>query len=35
MGAELFNSDGQTHITKLIIGVCNFADEPKKALLAY
>ena len=30
VGAELFRSNGQTDMTKLIIAFCNFAKAPKK-----
>ena len=29
MGAELFNADGQTDLTKLIVAFRNFANAPK------
>jgi hypothetical protein len=32
VGAELFHVGGQTHITKVIVLFCNFANAPKKSL---
>jgi len=32
MGAELFNADGRTDMTKLIVAVRNFANAPEKPL---
>ena len=30
MGTELFHTDGQTHMTELIVAFRNFANAPKK-----
>jgi len=29
VGAELFRSDGQADMTKLIVAFCNFSNAPK------
>jgi len=33
VGAELFQADGRTHMTKLIVAVRNIANAPKKLLI--
>jgi hypothetical protein len=30
VGAELFHTEGQTDMTKLIVAFCNFANAPNK-----
>jgi len=34
VGAELFHADGRTDMTKLIVALRNYADEPKKPRLS-
>ena len=35
VGAELFHTDGQTDITKLIIAFSNFANAPKNCIFPH
>jgi hypothetical protein len=35
VGVELFHADGQTDVTKLIVGFCNFANSPKNGCFSY
>ena len=35
VGAELFHTNGQTDMTKLIVALRNFANEPKKKIVSF